>query len=207
MSIFRKEDKLAKRLAPKAEPLASKAGGARNERGLVRVPRSSLFKKQGEAGREIGVKGEAGRPVGVKDATPDTSPSQMSNELSSKGPECTGDRKLKKLSAVGLNLNSEGSADASPRLSSALCSVRALGIEKRDTREMRKVEPSADQAAINKLAKRLTDLADRIPYTGVLDSDPQVWTKFNNAMEKVTKVSDICKQWIWLARQVRAIWH
>jgi hypothetical protein len=213
VSIFRKEDKLAKRLAPKAEPLASKAGGSRNERGLVRVPRSSLFKKLGEAGRDIGVKGEAGRPVGVKDATPDTSPSQMSNELSSKGPECTGDRKLKRLSAVSLNsmnVNAEGSADASPRLSGALCSVRALGVEKRDTRErdtreMRKVEPSADQSAINKLAKRLTDLADRIPYTGVLDSDPQVWTKFNNAMEKVTKVSDICKQWIWLARQVRLL--
>jgi hypothetical protein len=36
----------------------------------------------------------------------------------------------------------------------------------------------------------LTDLADRIPYNGVMNSDPQVWKKFNTSLAKVTKVED-----------------
>jgi len=210
VSIFRKEDKIPKRLAPKAKPVGPKVGGgsARNGGGLVRVPRSSLFKKLDEGGRGIGVKGDLGSPGGVKDPTPDTSPSQKCNELSKsestgdrREPESKGDRKLKRTSAS--RLGAETAADPPPQNDSTPCSVTELGGKKRDTREVRKSEPPADQAAIKKLAKRLADLADRIPYTGVLTSDPEVWTRFNADLEKVTKVSDVCKQWIWLTHQVR----
>ena len=58
-------------------------------------------------------------------------------------------------------------------------------------------------AVIVKLARALTDLADRIPYLGVNDPDPEVWKKFNDVLAGVTTVVGIRKQWLWLMQQIK----
>jgi len=60
-----------------------------------------------------------------------------------------------------------------------------------------------EQTVLTRLARGLTDLADRIPFSGVLNSDPQMWTKFNDLLAKATDVSNIRMQCIWLTRQVK----
>ena len=200
MSILGKHDRTAgKGLVPKRGKIAkvakvSGSGGG----GLVRVRRSSLFKAISQPGRAIGVKDAVDKDKGpkdavgggVKDALSPSPPAAPLSSAASKRPakepkEAKGEARSKKLH---VDPPGPGSAPGGG------------GSSKR--RDGRDPDAAVDIAVIIKLARALTDLADRIPYMGVHTSTPKVWSDFNDTLANVTTVAGIRKQWLWLTRQV-----
>ena len=203
MSMLGKQDRMAKGLAPKRGKIAKAAkvsgsGGG----GLVRVRRSSLFKALSEPGRAIGVKdavdkdkgsedgvGGAGGAGGDKDAAPPSPtalpPSSAASKRPAKERESKGEARSKK-------------SHVEPPVS-ASAQVAGSSSKRRDVHDS---DATVDIAVIVKLARALTDLADRIPYMGVHTSTPKVWSDFNDILAKVTSVAGIRKQWLWLTEQV-----
>ena len=177
-------------------------------RGFGRVARSSLVKRR-EAGQEAGVKDNAVKCVeSASDRRADVPGRNAGTskhavlEAEARGgaaARCEGKAEDKKGELKKITLVAEGGSRGSAAGMTGLGGGLARKKEQRGNREG---EGTDKGVSILNLARSMTDLADRIPYSGVLNSDPSVWEKFNDSLARETRVSGIRKQWLWLTRQV-----
>jgi len=62
--------------------------------------------------------------------------------------------------------------------------------------------PVAD-ATPTTIVNLVLDLSDRIPYRGVINTDPRLWEGFAVRATKVKTFSDACGELYWLSNQAR----